>query len=259
VRDSLNIAIVQAQIAWQEPEENRLHLQSLMAGIDHTVDLVVLPETFTTGFLGESPRIAEDMQGPTLAWMKAQAEKLQANITGSVAIFEDGVFRNRLLWVQPGGLVEYYDKRHLFAKAGETDRYEAGEQRCTWDWNGWRICPQICYDLRFPVWSRNRNDYDILVYVANWPAPRLDAWSTLLKARAMENQCYVIGVNRVGEDGNGKNYPGASVIHDPLGRPVVEAGDGETVAYGQIQAEKLYSIREEYPFQVEADQFELSS
>jgi len=256
--DCLNIALVQAQIAWQEPEENRTHLQSLMAGIDSSVDLVVLPETFTTGFLGESPTVSEKMQGPTLDWMKMQAEKLQAVITGSSAIFEGGTFRNRLLWVQPGGLVEYYDKRHLFARAGESDRYAAGDLRRTWDWNGWRVCPQICYDLRFPVWSRNRNDYDILIYVANWPAPRLDAWTTLLKARAMENQSYVIGVNRVGEDGNGKIYPGASAIYDPLGRTVVDAGDGETVTYGQINAERLRSVREEYPFQVEADEFQMT-
>jgi predicted amidohydrolase len=255
--DCLNIALVQAQIAWQDPEENRRHLQSLMAGIDVATDLVVLPETFTTGFLGESPSAAEDMQGPTLDWMQNQAEKLQAVITGSVAIYHRGQFRNRLLWAQPGGVVRYYDKRHLFAKAGESERYEPGHVRNTWEWNGWRICPQICYDLRFPVWCRNQQDYDLLLFVANWPAPRVDAWSTLLKARAMENQSYVIGVNRVGEDGNGKIYPGCSAVFDPLGRPVVEAGASETVSYARIDRETLDSIRVEYPFQVEADRFQL--
>jgi predicted amidohydrolase len=159
------------------------------------------------------------------------------------------------LWVQPGGQINYYDKRHLFARAGETERYQPGTERRTWDWNGWRVCPQICYDLRFPVWSRNRGDYDLLLYVANWPAPRVDAWSTLLKARAMENQSYVIGVNRVGEDGNNKIYPGASVVLDPLGRAVVEAGQGETVVYARIEANTLRTIREQFPFQAEADPF----
>ncbi len=257
--DTLNIALVQAQIAWQEPEENRQHLQSLMAGIDETIDLVVLPETFTTGFLGENPVESEDMQGPTLAWMQQQANKLQSVITGSAAIFDNEVFRNRLLWVHPDGMVEHYDKRHLFAKAGESDRYAAGETRCTWDWDGWRVCPQICYDLRFPAWCRNRQDYDLLLFVANWPAPRVDAWTTLLRARAMENQSYVIGVNRVGEDANGKIYPGCSAVYDPLGRAVVEAGDGETVVYAKIEFGMLKSIRKEYPFQVEADQFELTN
>lgn len=257
--DALNIALVQARIAWQEPEENRRHLQSLMAGINEENDVVVLPETFTTGFLGENPVESEDMHGATLAWMLQQANKLQSVITGSVAIFENGVFRNRLLWVQPDGFVQHYDKRHLFAKAGEAGRYAAGRLRCTWSWNGWRVCPQICYDLRFPVWSRNRDDYDVLLYVANWPAPRVDAWTTLLRARAMENQSYVIGVNRVGEDANGKIYPGASAVYDPLGRAVVEAGDTETVVYARIETGMLKSIREQYPFQAEADQFHLTS
>lgn len=255
MRDTLNIALVQAQIAWQDPEENRRHLQSLMAGVSDATDLVVLPETFTTGFLGENPSQSEDMQGPTVAWLQQQAAKLQSVITGSVAIFENGLFHNRLLWVQPGGQINYYDKRHLFARAGETERYQPGTERRTWDWNGWRVCPQICYDLRFPVWSRNRGDYDLLLYVANWPAPRVDAWSTLLKARAMENQSYVIGVNRVGEDGNNKIYPGASVVLDPLGRAVVEAGQGETVVYARIEANTLHTIREQFPFQAEADPF----
>jgi omega-amidase len=257
--ETLNIALVQAQIAWQEPSENRNHLQSLMAGINERVDLIVLPETFTTGFLGESPAISEEMHGPTLEWMQSQANVHQAVITGSTAIFRDEGFVNRLLWVDPDGAVEFYDKRHLFAMAGESDRYIAGTQRRVWRWNDWRVCPQICYDLRFPVWSRNRGDYDLLIYVANWPAPRLDAWSTLLKARAMENQCYVIGVNRVGKDGNGKTYPGASCIIDPLGRPVVEAGGEETIVYGEIDIEMLRSVRKKFPFQVEADPFKMSS
>lgn len=249
------MCLVQAKLAWRKPEENRAHLAELLDGQAGQADLFILPETFTTGFLGEEGP-GESMNGPTLAWMRLLASKLGAVVTGS-AVIEDGGRRNRLLWVEPEGAVQHYDKRHLFAHAGEDRRYVAGTERKVFEYRGWRVCPQICYDIRFPVWCRNRNDYDLLLVVANWPSPRAAAWRSLLKARAIENQAYVAAVNRVGEDGNGKAYPGISVVFDPLGEALTELAADEALGFASIDLAQLRDARERLPFQREADDFEL--
>jgi len=251
----VRVALAQARLHWRDPRQNRAHLADLLCGQSGQADLVVLPETFTTGFLGDEAD-AEDMQGPTVAWMRALAAELDAVVTGS-AVIEDGGRYNRLLWVAPDGAVQHYDKRHLFAHAGEDRRYVAGTERRVFNYRGWRVCPQICYDIRFPVWCRNRNDYDLLLVVANWPTARAAAWRSLLQARAIENQAYVAAVNRVGEDGNGKAYPGISVVFDPLGEALVELEKEEAVAGVSINLEHLRTVRAELPFHREADDFEL--
>jgi len=256
LKPELHITLVQAELQWQQPEANRQHLEALFAAAG-TTDLIVLPETFSTGFPGKGYSVAESPGGESSAWLKEMADKYQAVMTGSLVIKQENKFYNRLLWVEPGGETRHYDKRHLFAYAGEDQHFTAGSERRVWSWQGWRVCPQVCYDLRFPVWCRNRDDYDLLVFVANWPAPRKDAWSTLLRARAMENQCYVIGVNRVGICGNGNEYPGLSGIFDPLGRPVAEAGAEEGIIRGAIELAQVGEVRGQFPFQQDADRFRL--
>ncbi|NND44917.1 MAG: amidohydrolase [Xanthomonadales bacterium] len=253
----LRLSLVQAQLAWRDPARNRAHLESLLVEDGAAADMVVLPETFTTGFLGDGDE-AEDMHGPTVAWMQSLAAKYQAAVTGSVAIEAEGR-RNRLLWAAPGEALQHYDKRHLFSYAGEDQRYVAGAERKVFPFRGWRICPQICYDIRFPVWCRNRNDYDLLLVVANWPAPRVAAWRSLLQARAIENQAYVVAVNRVGEDGNGKSYPGNSLVFDPLGETVLDMGGEEAVGCAELELDRVRRVREELPFHREADYFEIIS
>lgn len=253
----VRVGLVQARLRWRAPEANREHLQALLADHLPELDLAVLPETFSTGFLGDSESSAEGMDGATVAWMRSLASEYDCVLAGSAVIATPDGLRNRLLWASPGGEVGFYDKRHLFAYAGEDQRYTAGCERKVWAWHGWRVCPQVCYDIRFPVWCRNRSDYDLLVVVANWPAPRVDAWSTLLRARAIENQCFVVGVNRVGKDGHGKDYPGQSVVLDPLGQPLLELGDEERVGSCRLEPERLREVRERLPFLADADPFEL--
>jgi len=254
--ESMRINLVQARLHWQDPDRNRQALAMMMRGAA-PADLHVLPETFTTGFLGESDQAEEGMDGATVHWLRAQAKELESAVCGSAVIHDAAGRRNRLLYVTADGQVHHYDKRHLFSYAGEDQRYVAGEERVVFEHAGWRICPQICYDLRFPVWCRNQNDYDLLLFVANWPAPRVAAWDVLLRARAIENQCYVIGLNRVGEDGNQVDYPGHSVIYDPLGDalagPETEAG----VFSATISLEGLRAVRARFPFSAEADDFNL--
>lgn len=254
---SLDVLLVQASLRWHSPADNRAHLDDLLSAVSGNTDLVVLPETFTTGFLGDAGQQAETMDGPTVEWMTGWAARLDAAVTGSAVIADQGRF-NRLLWAEPDGLVKHYDKRHLFAHGGEDQRYTAGAERKIFQFRGWRVCPQVCYDIRFPVWCRNRNDYDLLLAVANWPSPRVGAWRSLLQARAIENQSWVVAVNRVGEDGNGYLYPGASVVHDPLGELILDAGSSEVCVSASLDLAHLRSVRERLPFQREADQFEIS-
>jgi predicted amidohydrolase len=254
--DKLKLSLVQATLRWRNPQDNRSHLESLVKSSADDADIVIFPETFTTGFLGESAETDEGMDGKTVAWMRRLASEHDCVIAGS-AVIEDNGRRNRFLWVQPDGEVSFYDKRHLFAFAGEDQRYISGTQRIIINYRGWRICPQICYDLRFPAWCRNRNDYDLLILVANWPGKRIDAWSTLIKARAIENQSYVAAVNRVGKDSNDYEYPGASVVHDPLGETLMKLGNEEVTGSVEIDIEKVRSTRRELPFHIEADDFEL--
>lgn len=256
--DTLKVTLVQSRLHWRSPQDNRDHLESLIADQGENADVVIFPETFTTGFLGDTAATAEGMNGETVHWMREMAAKYQSVMAGSAAIDDEGR-RNRFLWVEPDGQVSFYDKHHLFAYVGENERYISGRERVIFNYRGWRICPQICYDIRFPVWCRNRDDYDLLLVVANWPGTRIDAWSTLLKARAIENQCYVAAVNRVGKDGNGFEYPGASVVHDPLGKTMLKLGEQEQCGPAEISLSKVRSVREKLPFSREADHFKLEN
>jgi len=221
-----------------------------------------LPETFTSGFSNDAIDQAETMTGATVDWLRTQAQILGAVICGSVQLRVDDHVFNRLLWVSPDGSVQHYDKRHLFRYANEHKRYAAGHKRLIVEYKGWRICPLVCYDLRFPVFSRNRFDgnqldYDVLLYVANWPNARAWAWKTLLRARAIENLSYVAGLNRVGEDGNGLHYSGDSAVIDFLGHPVSECTDAEVVVTTTLQAAELIAHRERFPAMLDGDDFKL--
>ncbi|NND95609.1 MAG: amidohydrolase, partial [Flavobacteriales bacterium] len=223
----MDITLVQAELHWEDREANIRMLDNVLNALGKT-DLIVLPEMFTTAFSNRSKDLAETMDGPTLAWMREKAKENGATITGSVMISDKGENFNRMLWVRPDGEVSHYDKRHLFRMAGEHDHFSQGKERVIVELNGWRVMLQVCYDLRFPVFSRNRYmngqyEYDLILYVANWPKPRHNAWSGLLRARAMENLAYCVGVNRVGQDANGLDYKGGSAIIDFLGNPREEA------------------------------------
>lgn len=249
--------LIQSQLFWADAAANRQQLETVARNQGAGCGLIIFPETFTSGFLGDARAEPETMQGETVAWMKAMARELGSVICGSVAITVDGGRANRFLWVRPDGELEFYDKRHLFTYGGEDKRYIAGIERKIFHYRGWRICPQICYDLRFPVWCRNRNDYDVLLFVANWPEPRTAAWTALLRARAIENQCYVIGVNRAGKDGRGLQYSGGSAIFDPLGETVLDLGSGERSGSAIIDMDQVRSLRRLLPFQQDADDFTL--
>jgi len=223
-------------------------------------ELVVLPEMFSTGFSMEAETLAEDMDGPTLSWMKKIAGLKKIILTGSIIAREGDKFFNRLLWVLPNGQYGHYDKRHLFAYAGEDNRYSPGNKRLIASVNGWKIHLLICYDLRFPVWSRQsiqngQPEYDLLVYVANWPERRNHAWKSLLQARAIENQCYVVGVNRVGDDGHGIYHSGDSMVVDPLGNILYHKAHEEDLFTIALEKEKLEEVRNKFPFWKDADHF----
>ena len=254
----LRATLVQSMLHWEDAAANRAMFGDKLTGLKGTTDLIVLPEMFTTGFSMRSTELAEPMTGPTVAWMKEQAKALDAALYGSVIITEDGKYFNRGLFVKPDGQVTTYDKRHLFRFANETDHYSAGRERVVVEWRGWRILLQVCFDLRFPVFARNRGDYDAILYVANWPEARRFPWSQLLIARAIENQVYVAGVNRVGMDGKGMHYTGDSVVIDPRGAMIanVEASQ-EGVATIGLDRASLEDFREKFPVAMEADGFDL--
>lgn len=256
----LTVSFVQLAIKWHEPEANRAELSAHIAGISIPTDLLVLPEMFNTGFSMEPDRWAEPVEGPTLTWMRELAAHRDAVVTGSIMTREaDGQYVNRLHWVRPDGTYSYYDKRHLFRMAGEHEIYAQGQQRLIEEWRGWRICPLICYDLRFPVWSRNdmHQPYDLLLYVANWPAARRTAWMTLLRARAIENLAYTMGVNCVGLDLKGQPYDGDSALLDMKGEYLVEVGNQETSITRTLRRADLEAYRSRFPALLDADEFEL--
>jgi omega-amidase len=255
--NNMKALLVQAQLGWKDPASNRDHLQSMVSRTEEAFDLVVLPETFTTGFLGDEGILAEDMRGATVEWMKQVAGGHDCAVAGSVVIVIDGQRFNRMLFVTPDGEISYYDKRHLFAFGGENQRYTAGKDRVIVEYRGWRINLQVCYDLRFPAWCRNRNDYDLMLLVANWPSRRVGHWTSLLEARAIENQSWVIAVNRVGEDGNGFKYPGCSVVHDPSGGCVSHLGREEIGKVVDLDLSMVGKVRKVFPFQADADLFEI--
>jgi len=218
--ETLSIMGIQADLAWENPIENIQNFETKINEFDKAVDIIVLPEMFTSGFTMQPNHVAESMNGTTVLWMQNIAKEKQLAITGSLVIKENGNYYNRLLFVQPSGKIDYYDKRHSFTLAGEHKAYTSGNKKIIIDYKGWKICPLICYDLRFPVWARNTESYDLLIYMANWPITRIKAWETLLKARAIENMCYTIGVNRIGIDANDYKYSGNSIIVDFLGEEI---------------------------------------
>jgi len=265
VTEFLRVTLVQANTEWHAPSANRTRIAASLASHAGRSDLIVLPETFTTGFSNDAVANAEGMDGESVAWMRAQAKTLDAAVTGSIQLRVGSKVHNRLIFATPDGTVRHYDKRHLFRMAREQEWYAAGRDRIVVEWRGWRICPLVCYDLRFPVFARNRPDprrdgaleYDLLLYVANWPAPRHEAWRTLLRARAIENLCYVAGVNRAGIDGNGHPYLGGSLIADYLGHAVVECDDQPRIEETFLSLDALVEHRKKFPAHLDADRFTL--
>ena len=253
----LTISLLQTEVHWEQPERNRQHFAELLQGLAGQTGLAILPEMFTTGFSMNSRELAEERAGPTEEWMKQQAGLHKLAITGSLAVRDAGRIFNRLLFVTPGGEVSRYDKRHLFRVSGEHRHYGAGKQRLVVNWRGWRLCPLICYDLRFPVWSRDRDDYDALIYVANWPAKRAMHWRQLLIARAIENQSYCIGLNRVGRDGNNISYQGGSLVAAADGELLLDCKDGGGVFSCTLSASARETYRRKFPSHLDGDDFEL--
>lgn len=255
----LTVAYIQTNLVWENAQANRAHFQTLIESLEANTDLVVLPEMFTTGFSMQPRALAESVKGPTLQWMKQLAAQCNVTITGSVIIEDHGSYYNRLFWVSPSGDVKQYNKRHLFSLAGEEKLYEAGQEQLIVELKGFKIMPLICYDLRFPVWSRNTMNYDVLIYVANWPEKRNFFWKHLLIARAIENQSYVIGVNRVGVDGNNMPHSGDSVVLDALGAELSAAQSSkEQVGYAVLTKEHLTTVRNRFRFLDDQDTFSLA-
>lgn len=267
---TLTITTIQTNLYWENKEANFLMLEDKIRNIEDKTEIVVLPEMFSTGFSMRPADLGESMEGETVAWMKTMAEKYRVVLTGSVIIEEEGKFYNRLIWMLPNGQYGHYDKRHLFAFAGEDQHYSAGNQRKIASVKGWKINLQVCYDLRFPVWARQQApvelppageeklEYDVLIYVANWPERRSHAWKTLLCARAIENQCYVVGVNRVGKDGNDIYHSGNTMIIDPLGEVMYHMANEEDTFTITLQKEHLETVRTKFPFWKDADEFNIS-
>ena len=259
----LTFTLIQSGLHWEDKEVNLKMLEEKIAGLSQGTQVVVLPEMFSTGFSMKPEQLAEKMEGATVEWMRKTAARKKMILTGSVIIEEKGKYYNRLIWMLPNGQYGQYDKRHLFAFAGENQHYTGGTQRLIASVNGWKINLLVCYDLRFPAWARQQFDddknfeYDVLVYVANWPERRSTAWKTLLQARAIENQCYVIGVNSVGKDGNDIYHSGDSMVIDPLGEILYHKAHEEDIFTITLDKEHLKEVREKFQFWRDADSFEI--
>jgi len=253
---NLKITIIQSELHWENAEANRAMFSEKIQNIEGETDLIILPEMFTTGFSMNAEKLAEPNNGETLRWMIQEAQKNNCAITGSIIISEENNYYNRLFFVFPDGSFQKYDKKHTFTLAKENQTYSAGNERLIVEYKGWKICPLVCYDLRFPVWARNTEDYDVLMYVANWPKVRTLAWDTLLRARAIENMAYCIGVNRIGFDGNEHEYVGHSAIYDVLGKQIstttYETEFTETIV---LDKEHIESNRKHLQFLNDRDQF----
>ncbi|MFC2115726.1 amidohydrolase [Bacteroidota bacterium] len=254
----INIALIQPDIIWEDVDANLDSYTGILKGMDSKVDVIIMPELFTTGFTMRSRDLAEPMEGKTMAWMSAMSDLLQCDLVGSIIIEEQDKFFNRLVWMQQDNSYHYYDKHHLFRMSGENEYYAQGKAPVNIQTHGVRFRPLVCYDLRFPVWSRNRQDYDVLLYIANWPAVRGDVWRTLLKARAIENQAYTIGVNRVGKDGMGIEYIGDTMAFDAKGNEIIHLESGkpgmQTIS---LSLEDLIAFRNKFPVWKDADPFAL--
>ncbi len=254
---TLDITIIQANLRWHDAVANRAAFDSAIDAIDTKTNLIILPEMFTTGFSVDAPKLAESMQGESIHWMHRWANRKSAAICGSLIIKDQDEYFNRFVCAMPDGSLSVYDKRHLFRLADEHNHYSQGNETVVFELNGFRICPLICYDLRFPVWSRNQNSYDVLLYVANWPSARHNAWTTLLRARAIENLSYVAGVNRVGNDGNDLPYIGGSAIIDYLGNDLTSLEDKIGSATASLDLNQLNKFRDRFAFAADADPFML--
>lgn len=253
----MKVAIIQSNLAWENPQTNRNHFEEKINSIQDPVDLIVLPEMFSTGFTMNPANLAETMQGETVTWMQLMATSNHCALTGSVIIKENGNFYNRMVFVFPNGDIQKYDKKHLFSLAKEDEVFTSGTKKVIVQYNDWKICLQICYDLRFPVFVRNVENYDLLIYVASWPKPRINAWDILLRARAIENLSYVIGVNRIGLDGNNYEYIGHSQIVDFLGNHVIEPFEEEAVKIISLDKNQMLDTRSKLNFLNDRDRFEL--
>jgi omega-amidase len=257
--ENLKIAAIQTDIYWENITANLASLEEKLANIEGKPDLILLPEMFNTGFTMKASELAEPMNFTTFKWMKQMAQKHQAVIAGSYIVNENGDNYNRLIWMEPTGNFDYYDKRHLFRMGDENRYFAGGKKRIIKQIKGWNICPLICYDLRFPVWSRNvANQYDLLIYVANWPKARAHVWSNLLIARALENQSYVVGLNRVGEDGMGLAYSGDTAIINYKGQTMVSETEKESILYAELSLSELNDFRTKFPAYLDADEFEIA-
>lgn len=272
MNQQLTISTIQTTLHWENKEANRQMLEQKISSIRDKTEIVILPEMFSTGFSMKPAALAETMEGETVQWMKKIASEKKIILTGSIIVEENENYFNRLIWMLPNGKYGYYDKRHRFAFAGEDQYYTAGNKRLIASVKGWKINLQVCYDLRFPVWARQTSpsnslskgegeiatpEYDVLIYVANWPERRNTAWKTLLQARAIENQSYVVGVNRVGKDGNDIYHSGDSMIIDPLGEILYQKKDEEDIFTISLNKEHLQNVREKFPFWKDADEFQI--
>jgi len=254
----LKISLIQSDIFWEQPQKNRIQFKDKIQILTDKTDLIIFPEMFSTGFTMNVQKFAETMQGATVAWLVEMASVASADVIGSVIIKEDRNYFNRLIWAKPDGQVIHYDKRHLFQMAGEDKYFSPGSERLIVELNGWKILPLICYDLRFPVWARNRqNEFDMILYIANWPQRRIAHWNLLLQARAVENQCYVAGVNRIGKDGNGINHTGESAVVDYLGSPLSTVTHKETTETIKLSYSSLNHYRNKFPVWKDTDDFRI--
>lgn len=257
--NTLKITLIQSELHWEDAEANRAMFSEKFQQIKQATDVIILPEMFTTGFSMNAAKLAEPNDGKTLQWMVQEAKKHNTAITGSVIIKENGNFYNRLFFVFPDGSYKQYDKRHTFTLARENETYASGTEKLVLEYKGWKICPLICYDLRFPVWARNTEDYDVLIYVANWPKVRTLAWDTLLRARAIENMAYCVGVNRVGFDGNEHEYSGHSAVYDVLGNRISTTSfENEFFETVVLEKEHIETNRKKFRFLNDRDQFTLT-
>jgi len=252
---ALTISLVQTGLIWQQAEANCAHISNMLDEHSDSTDLIILPEMFNSGFTLDATKVAETMDGDSVKWMSQLAEKYHAAVTGSLVIRDRDHNYNRMVIAYPDGNLQYYDKKHLFRMANEQQRYSAGDRRVIVEWHDWRIALYVCYDLRFPVWCRNQNDTDLMLFIASWPGARSFPWQTLLRARAMENLCYVCGVNRIGTDANKIDYTGDSAVIDMAGNDICQLADADTIQTVTLSGDALLQFRKKFPAHLDADLF----